>query len=106
MSTWRPEEPNEPQSIGASLDSLAARLGAGSARGLGALYEQWEVIIGAAAAAHAVPAGLRRGRLVIEVDHPAWATSLAHLEAALLRRVAEVAGPGLVKGIDLRVRSR
>ncbi len=106
MSSWRPEREHEPQPIGASLDVVAARLGAGSARGLGSLYDRWDDIVGAAAAAHATPAGLRKGRLVIEVDHPAWATSLAHLEATLLRRVADVAGPGLVQGVDVRVRAR
>ena len=105
MSTWRPEAPREPQPIGASLDAVAARLGAGSALGLGALYERWEEIVGGPAAAHARPAGLRGGRLVVEVDHPAWATSLAHLESRLLGRIGEVAGPGLVQGIDLRVRA-
>jgi predicted nucleic acid-binding Zn ribbon protein len=104
MSTWRPEASAEPQPLGASLDRLAARLGAGSARGLGALYERWEDIVGTAAAAHASPVGVRRGRLLVEVDHPAWGTSLAHLEATLLRRVAEVAGPDLVTGIEVRVR--
>ena len=106
MSTWRAQRADEPQAIGSSLDSVAARLGAGSARGLATLYERWDEIVGGPAAAHATPAGLRRGRLVIEVDHPAWATSLTHLEAALLRRVAEVAGPGLVKGIEVRIRPR
>ena len=106
MSTWRPERSHEPQPIGGSLDSVAARLGAGSARGLGALYERWEDIVGRPAAAHATPGGLRQGRLVVEVDHPAWATSLAHLEATLLRRIAEVAGPDLVRGVELRVRPR
>jgi len=106
VSTWRPEQSHEPQPLGASLDRVAARLGAGSALGLGALYERWEEIVGAAAAAHAAPGGLRHGRLVVEVDHPAWATSLAHLEASLLQRVAEVAGPDLVTAIELRVRAR
>jgi predicted nucleic acid-binding Zn ribbon protein len=106
VSTWRPDGSQDPQPIGASLDRVAARLGAGSALGLGALYERWEDIVGAPAAAHATPAGVRRGRLVVEVDHPAWATSLAHLEATLLRRVAEVAGPGVVQGIVVRVRPR
>ena len=104
MSTWRPERSSDPQPLGASLDRVAGRLGAGSARGLGALYDRWDDIVGAAAAAHAIPAGLRRGRLVVEVDHPAWATSLAHLESTLLRRVADVAGADLVTGIELRVR--
>jgi len=105
VSSWRPDLPDDPQRIGASLDRVAAGLGAGSARGLGTLYDQWEAIVGAAAAAHARPVGLRGGRLVVEVDHPAWATGLAHLEATLLRRLAEVAGP-VVQGIDLRVRPR
>ena len=104
MSSWRPSHPQEPQPLGSSLDEVAAQLGAGSALGLGALYDRWEEIVGAPTAAHARPAGLRAGRLVVEVDHPAWATSLAHLEATLLRRVSEVAGPGLVAGIELRVR--
>ncbi len=106
MSTWRPDRPKEPQPLGESLDRVAARIGAGSALGLGALYDRWEEIVGAPAAAHAVPAGLRKGRLVVEVDHPAWATSLAHLESTLLRRVAEVTGTELVTGIDVRVRPR
>ena len=104
MTSWRPARPQEPQPIGTSLDDVAAWLGAGSALGLGALYDRWDEIVGAPTAAHARPAGLRAGRLVIEVDHPAWATSLAHLETTVLRRVAEVAGPGLVAGIELRVR--
>ncbi len=104
MSTWRPDRPQDPQAIAASLDTVAARLGAGSARGLGTLYDRWEDIVGGPAAAHATPAGLRQGRLVVEVDHPAWATSLAHLEATILQRITEVAGPGLVQGIELRVR--
>ena len=106
MSSWRPDSDGEPQRIGGALDSVAARLGAGSARGLGALYDRWEDVVGAAAADHARPGALRRGRLVVEVDHPAWATSLAHLESTLLRRAAEVAGPGVVTAIDLRVRPR
>jgi len=106
VSTWRSEQTHEPQPLAASLDRVAARLGAGSALGLGALYERWEEIVGPATAAHATPGGLRQGRLLVEVDHPAWATSLAHLEATLLRRVAEVAGPDLVQGIEVRVRPR
>jgi predicted nucleic acid-binding Zn ribbon protein len=106
VSTWRPEPSREPQLLAASLDRLAARLGAGSARGLGALYERWEEVVGVPAAAHATPGGVRGGRLVIEVDHPAWATSLAHLQGTLLRRVAEVAGPDLVQAIEVRVRPR
>jgi len=106
VSTWRADSESEPQPIGSALDAVAARLGAGSAKGLGSLYERWEDIVGAAAADHARPGALREGRLVVEVDHPAWATSIAHLEATLLRRAGEVAGRGVVRAIEVRVRPR
>lgn len=106
MSSWRADVDREPQRLGSALDSVAARLGAGSAQGLGALYERWEDVVGPAAAGHARPGGLRQGRLVVEVDHPAWAASLRHLEATLLRRAAEVAGPGVVRAVEVRVRPR
>ena len=106
MSTWRADGDAEPQRVGATLDSVAARLGGGSAQGLAALYGRWEDIVGSAAAGHARPGALRHGRLVIEVDHPAWATSLAHLEATILRRAAEVVGAGVVRVVEVRVRPR
>lgn len=84
---------------------MAARLGGGSARGLGGLFGRWEDVVGEAAAAHARPGSLRQGRLVIEVDHPAWVTSLAHLETTILRRLDEVVGHGVVRSVDLRVRA-
>lgn len=104
MSTWRADSDSEPQPIGPSLDRVAANLGAGTALGLGALYERWADVVGSAAAAHTRPGALRQGRLVVEVDHPAWATSLAHLEATVLRRLDEVAGVGVVTAVDVRVR--
>ncbi len=104
VTTWRADSESEPQRIGPSLDRVAAKLGAGTARGLGALYERWEEVVGAAAAAHTSPGALRGGRLVIQVDHPAWATSLAHLEATLRRHLDAVAGPGVVRAVEVRVR--
>lgn len=106
MSTWRADSDGEPQALRGVLDSVAARLGGGSARGMAGLYERWEDVVGAAAADHARPGALRQGRLVVEVDHPAWAISLTHLEATLVRRAADVAGPGVVRAIEVRVRPR
>ena len=106
VSTWRADSESEPQRVGSALDAVAARLGGGTARGMTALYQRWEDVLGAAAAVHARPGPLRQGRLVVEVDHPAWATSLAHLEGTIVRRAAEVAGPGVVRGVDVRIRPR
>ena len=106
MSTWRGDRDPEPQAIRRVLDSVAAGLGGGSAMGMAGLYDRWEDVVGAAAADPCRPGPLRPGRLVVEVDHPAWATSLTHLEATLVRRAADVAGPGVVRAIEVRVRPR
>jgi hypothetical protein len=38
------------------------------------------------------------------VDAPAWATQLRFLSAEMLARLSELAGPGAVTAIDIRVR--
>jgi predicted nucleic acid-binding Zn ribbon protein len=42
--------------------------------------------------------------LVVVVDQPGWATQLRFLEADLLRRLAEMVGPGVVETIEVKVR--
>lgn len=105
-STWRPSELGEPQHVGSSLDRVARRFGAPSAGGMTALFSRWPEIVGAAAAAHATPVRLQGTTLHVEVDHAAWGTELAHLEASVLSRIDEVAGPGAVSALRFRVRPR
>jgi hypothetical protein len=113
--TWKPagEGDGDPGRLDGSLDALARGLGIGrgrgaapAGRGLADLHARWAEVVGEGTVDHATPGALKGGRLTIDVDHPAWATSLAHLEAKLLERIAAVAGAGLVQGIDLRVRPR
>lgn len=96
----------DPTPIKASLDILARRFGGATSSGLQGIFSEWTEVVGAPAAAHAQPVSLRDGRLRVAVDHAAWATSLRHLEAAVLERLEAVAGPGVVTAIDLVVRPR
>jgi len=72
---------------------------------LQAVFGRWEEIVGAAASGHSRPVSIARGTLVIAVDQPGWATSLRALSAQLLKRVEEVAGPGVADRIEVKVRS-
>jgi len=101
--TWVSDSAKEPQRLGASLDRVARRFGARSAGGLTGVFDRWADIVGEAAAAHAAPLRLAGTTLHVEVDHAAWATQLAHLEGTLLRRLDEVAGPGVVTKVRYRV---
>jgi predicted nucleic acid-binding Zn ribbon protein len=76
------------------------------ARSLAGVFGRWEDAVGPQVAAHARPAALVDGRLVVEVDHPTWATQLRFLEAELLARLRDIGGVDEVTSIELRVRRR
>jgi predicted nucleic acid-binding Zn ribbon protein len=107
VSNWRPlpsEDDDDPRPVGASLERLAAKLGAPKVAALGVVFSRWNDVVGESVAAHTRPLSLRDGRLVIGVDEPGWATQLNYLTADLLRRLEELIGPGVVTAVDVRVR--
>jgi predicted nucleic acid-binding Zn ribbon protein len=67
------------------------------------VFSRWEEVVGPGIAAHATPRSLTDGVLVVGVDQPGWATQLRYLTNDLLQRLKEVAGPGVVGRIDIRV---
>jgi predicted nucleic acid-binding Zn ribbon protein len=102
MTTWRPApqagELREPLPVAASLDRVSRALGAAPAQVLGAVFSQWEQLVGPEIAAHARPASLRGGVLVVVVDQPAWAAQLRFMATDLLTRVrAEAEAPDIVR---------
>ncbi|MEA3075949.1 MAG: hypothetical protein QOF60_857 [Actinomycetota bacterium] len=97
------DERRGPRPVKDGLEGLARRLGAPTASSLGAVFSQWEDAVGATVAAHARPLSLTDGVLVVAVDEPGWATQLRYLTNDLLARLADVAGPGVVGRIELRV---
>ena len=90
----------QPLSVG--LDKVVRSLRGAGAQATHALFGRWEAVVGEAIAAHARPAKLDGGRLVVEVDEPGWATQLRYLEGDVLARL-QAAGVE-VTGIDVRVR--
>jgi predicted nucleic acid-binding Zn ribbon protein len=92
-----------PRPVKDGLEGLARRLGAPTASSLGAVFSHWEETVGKTVAAHARPLSLTDGVLVVAVDEPGWATQLRYLTNDLLSRLADVAGPGVVGRIELRV---
>jgi predicted nucleic acid-binding Zn ribbon protein len=107
--TWRPlasrASDKEPLPLRHSLDQLARSLGNPGARAAGKAFAQWERLVGPSLAAHARPVAVTAGRLVVEVDNPAWATQVRWLAPQLLARLAEAAGEEVAEGVDVRVAS-
>jgi predicted nucleic acid-binding Zn ribbon protein len=105
MTTWRPLDPDgrEPRRLSEFLDPITKRLGGPASGVFAAIFARWEALVGPDIAAHAKPVSLRRGVLVLAVDHPVWATQLRYMTAPLLTRISEETASSEVAEIHLRV---
>ncbi len=74
-----------------------------SAGAMGGLFRGWADAVGERVAAHARPIVLDRGRLVVEVDQPGWATQLRFLEADLVARLRPYVAPAPIDSVEIRV---
>jgi predicted nucleic acid-binding Zn ribbon protein len=94
-----------PRRLGESLGAVVSRLGLHDQDGVAAVFGRWEELVGPAVAAHVTPVRLDAEALVLEVDHPAWATQVRHLSGTILDRIVE-AGAARPARVTVRVRSR
>ena len=105
--SWKPlpeeEGARDPGGLGPSLDRVAKRLGAPTAKALSGLFVRWADLVGDGIAAHATPVSLRRGMLLVEVDSNAWATQLRYMTTDLITKCCDELGEGAVKKIEVRV---
>jgi len=105
--TWRPlpdPEGTPPRRLGDDLDLLLRRVGASAGASTAPVFTRWAEAVGPSVAAHARPSALRGRTLVVDVDAPAYATQLRMLVPQLLARLTDLAGPGVVEAVDVRVR--
>jgi predicted nucleic acid-binding Zn ribbon protein len=105
--TWRaaPDPDGPPlRRVGDDLDVLLRRVGGGGAQATAAVFSGWDRAVGAGIASHAQPLSLRGTTLVVAVDAPAYATQLRMLTPQLIARLTELAGPGAVDAVEVRVR--
>ena len=88
------------------MDQVLAGLGAPTIDHVRTIHDRWAELVGDGVAAHAEPAAIEHGRLVVTVDDPAWASQLRWAEADLIRRLDDGVEPGVVTAIATRVRRR
>jgi predicted nucleic acid-binding Zn ribbon protein len=92
--------------LGDSIDAVVRAMRGSSARATAGVFGRWDEAVGPTIAAHARPALLDDGKLIVEVEEPGWATQLRYLESELLERLTGVAGADAVRSIEVRVRRR
>ncbi len=93
---------DDPRPLSDGLEALLRSLRGGERRTTATVFGRWSELVGEQIAAHARPLKLDRGRLLVEVDEPAWATQLRFMETELLDRLRGE-GQLAVDGLELRV---
>lgn len=85
------------------IDALLRRLGSESTTVVAGVFSDWCALVGDTVAQHASPIKLESGRLLVEVDEPAWATQMRFLESEIIRKLLASTG-NTINGIDVRVK--
>ena len=95
---------SEPDSLlTEQLDLLLRRLGSESTSVISGVFDDWHQLVGDAVAKHVNPIKLEAGRLLVEVDEPAWATQMRFLESEIIGKLSQHTG-NTISGIDVRVK--
>ena len=94
---------NTGSSLAGALDALLDRLGAESATAITGVFGEWPKIVGEQVAQHVTPIKLERGRLIVEIDDPSWATQMRFLEPQLIEKL-NAATTSTITAIEVRVK--
>jgi len=86
----------DPQTVSSSIGRLVSERGWRTPVAVGGVMGRWEQVVGAEVAAHCEPETFAEGELVVRADSTAWATQVRLLGAAVLRRLGEELGEGVV----------
>ena len=94
---------NTSSSLAGALDALLDRLGAESSTAITGVFGEWPNIVGEQVAQHVTPIKLERGRLIVEIDDPSWATQMRFLEPQLIEKL-NAATTSTITTIEVRAK--
>jgi len=89
--------------IGGELEALLTRLGMPPTLDVARLVDEWDELAGEPFSTLTTPAGFADGELVLEVADGSAASLMKYRAGALLDRLREALGDGLVDRIKIRV---
>lgn len=101
-----PGEEPDPVPVGEALAAIGHELGLADPGVVGTLADQWSELVGPALAGNARLRALRGDVITVAVDSGGWATQIRYLERALLDRIADLVGAGVVREVRVVVEPR
>ena len=87
-SNKEPQQWHEPRSVKDVLRRLISDFDDGGSMYL--IYQHWTEAVGETIASHCKPRRVVDDYLLIEVDHPGWATESRYLEAELVTKLTQI----------------
>lgn len=102
--TWSAAGPSDrdPATAGAVMDAIVSSGGWTQRLAVHTVTGRWDQIVGPAVAEHSVVEQFADGVLTVRCDSTAWATQMRMLAPQLLRRLADEAGEGVVKTVQVK----
>jgi len=99
-----PESTKPAASLDKLVPSVMKRLGLEKRLHESQVHFLWPHIVGSDIACHAQPVSLRKGLLIVAVDHPVWLQELSRYhKALLLQKIHERLGKDAVRDIVFRI---
>lgn len=89
------------KALGHSLARVVSGIGPSSA--IMEIHLVWNEVVGDHVAAHSKPRRITDGILLVQVDHPGWATELRFLETMIVEGLAERGLEGVVNSLHVTV---
>ena len=96
------DDARDPVLFGAAIARLVGDRGWESTTSSARVVGQWDLLVGEEIAEHCRPLSLVDGELVLVAQSSAWAVQLRLMGAALLARLAEAVGGGVVTTLVVR----
>ena len=97
-------DPKTESRLGDELNRLLHSLGSPNLDTVSGVFGLWNDLVGDQVAQHVTSIKLDRGRLLIEVDDPAWSTHMKFLERDICTQLSHHTGT-TISGVDIRVKS-
>jgi predicted nucleic acid-binding Zn ribbon protein len=89
-------DPRDPQPFGRLIQRMVADRGWERSTAEATVLGSWDTVAGEDIAAHCRPVGLRDGELTLQAESTAWATQLRLLTPAILTKIHDHLGAGIV----------
>jgi predicted nucleic acid-binding Zn ribbon protein len=92
-----------PEPIGDVLKNVVERLSQAKSKDINKIYSYWSTIVGEGFSRHSLPASLKRGTLLVNIEDSAWFYQMNLQKERLLAALQKKIGKQKVRRLQFRI---